>query len=111
MISAVRTSFRPQESKFLTLETGDVMTKAMMCRGCGVIEIVGDVAELRRLRPANPDAKTENLPSRALTPTASLKPSTNRRAAEETAKTAARQRKTALLSPAFARSWRFLPDR
>ena len=36
MISAVRTSFRPQESKFLTLETGDVMTKAMMCRNCGV---------------------------------------------------------------------------
>jgi len=32
MISAVRTSFRPQDSKFLTLETGDVMTKAMMCR-------------------------------------------------------------------------------
>jgi hypothetical protein len=58
MISAVRTSFRPQESKFLTLETGDVMTKAMMCRGCGVIEIVGDVAKLRRLT-SEPDAKTE----------------------------------------------------
>ena len=28
LISAVRTSFRPQDSKFLTLETGDVMTKA-----------------------------------------------------------------------------------
>ena len=55
MISAVRTSFRPQESKFLTLETGDVMTKAMMCRGCGVIEIVGDVAKLRRLT-SEPDA-------------------------------------------------------
>ncbi len=49
MISAVRTSFRPQESKFLTLETGDVMTKAMMCRECGVIEIVGDVNKFRRL--------------------------------------------------------------
>ena len=58
MISAVRTSFRPQESKFLTLETGDVMTKAMMCRGCGVIEIVGDVNKLRRLT-SEPDAKTE----------------------------------------------------
>ena len=58
MISAVRTSFRPQESKFLTLETGDVMTKAMMCRGCGVIEIVGDVNKLRRLS-SEPDAKTE----------------------------------------------------
>ena len=29
-----------QDSKFLTLETGDVMTKARMCRGCGLIEIV-----------------------------------------------------------------------
>ena len=58
MISAVRTSFRPQESKFLTLDTGDFMTKAMMCRGCGVIEIVGDVAKLRRLT-SEPDAKTE----------------------------------------------------
>jgi hypothetical protein len=58
MISAVRTSFRPQESKFLTLETGDVMTKAMMCRGCGVIEIVGDVNKLRRLT-SEPDATTE----------------------------------------------------
>jgi hypothetical protein len=58
MISAVRTSFRPQESKFLTLETGDVMTKAMMCRNCGVIEIIGDVNKLRRLT-SEPDSKTE----------------------------------------------------
>jgi hypothetical protein len=58
MISAVRTSFRPQESKFLTLETGDVMTKAMMCRSCGVIEIIVDVNKLRRLS-SEPDAKTE----------------------------------------------------
>jgi hypothetical protein len=58
MISAVRTSFRPQDSKFLTLETGDVMTKAMMCRSCGVIEIIGDVNKLRRLT-SEPDDKTE----------------------------------------------------
>jgi hypothetical protein len=58
MISAVRTSFRPQESKFLTLETGDVMTKAMMCRSCGVIEIIGDVNKLKRLT-SEPDSKTE----------------------------------------------------
>jgi hypothetical protein len=64
MISAVRTSFRPQESKFLTLETGDVMTKAMMCRGCGVIEIVGDVNKLRRLT-SEPDAKTEKFTAAA----------------------------------------------
>lgn len=47
--SAVRVSFRPAESRFLTLQTGDVMTKAMMCHDCGAIEIVGDVAKLRRL--------------------------------------------------------------
>ena len=49
LYSAVRMSFRPQEAKFMTLETGDVMTKAMMCRGCGLIEIIGDVNKLRRL--------------------------------------------------------------
>ncbi len=62
LISAVRTSFRPQDTKFLTLETGDVMTKAMMCRSCGVIEIVGDVNKLRRLT-SEPDAKTEKFAS------------------------------------------------
>ena len=49
LFSAVRTSFRPQDSKFLTLQTGDVMTKAQMCRQCGIVEIVGDVNKLRRL--------------------------------------------------------------
>jgi hypothetical protein len=67
MISAVRTSFRPQESKFLTLETGDVMTKAMMCRTCGVIEIIGDVNKLRRLT-SEPDAKTAQFTADADSP-------------------------------------------
>jgi Domain of unknown function (DUF6487) len=49
LYSAVRLSFRPQDSKFMTLQTGDVMTKAVMCRECGLIEIVGDVNKLRRL--------------------------------------------------------------
>jgi Domain of unknown function (DUF6487) len=49
LYSAVRLSFRPQDSKFMTLQTGDVMTKALMCRECGLIEIVGDVNKLRRL--------------------------------------------------------------
>ncbi len=49
LYSAVRLSFRPQDSKFMTLQTGDVMTKAIMCRDCGLIEIVGDVNKLRRL--------------------------------------------------------------
>ena len=57
LFSAVRTSFRPQDSKFLTLATGDVMTKATMCRNCGVIEIVGDVSKLRRLT-SDPDPVT-----------------------------------------------------
>ena len=64
MIAAVRTSFRPQNTKFLTLETGDVMIKAMMCRTCGVIEIVGDVNKLRRLA-SEPDAKTERFAAKA----------------------------------------------
>ena len=44
-----RLSFRPEGTKFLTLETGDVMTKVNMCRECGLIEITGDVDKLRRL--------------------------------------------------------------
>ena len=38
LYSAVRLSFRPQDARFMTLETGDVMTKAVMCQSCGVIE-------------------------------------------------------------------------
>jgi hypothetical protein len=49
LYSPVRMSFRPKDSKFLTLATGDVMTKAVMCRQCGVIEIIGDVSKLSRL--------------------------------------------------------------
>ncbi len=44
-----RMSFRPEGSKFLTLETGDVMTRATMCRECGFIEMTGDVGKLHRL--------------------------------------------------------------
>jgi hypothetical protein len=58
LFSGIRTSFRPQDSKFLTLETGDVMTKATMCRGCGVVEIVGDVNKLKRLT-SEPEAATQ----------------------------------------------------
>lgn len=47
--SPVRLTFRPSDSKFLTMQTGDVMTKALMCRDCGVVEIIGDVAKLKRL--------------------------------------------------------------
>jgi len=44
-----RASFRPEGAKFLTLESGDVMTKATMCMQCGLIELTGDVNKLRRL--------------------------------------------------------------
>jgi hypothetical protein len=64
MFSGMRTSFRPQESKFLTLETGDVMTKATMCRTCGVVEIVGDVNKLRRLT-SEPEPETEKFAAKA----------------------------------------------
>ena len=64
LLSAVRTSFRPQDTKFLTLETGDVMTKAMMCRSCGRIEIIGDVNKLKRLT-SEPDEKTESFIAKA----------------------------------------------
>lgn len=44
-----RASFRPEGAKFFTMETGDVMTKASMCRECGTVLITGDVNKLRRL--------------------------------------------------------------
>jgi hypothetical protein len=44
-----RMAFRPEGTRFLTLETGDVMTKASMCRECGLIEITGDIEKLQRL--------------------------------------------------------------
>lgn len=58
LYSPVRTSFRPQDSKFLTLATGDVMTKATMCRNCGTVEIIGDVNKLRRLT-SEPEPETQ----------------------------------------------------
>ncbi len=58
LFSGIRTSFRPQDSKFLTLETGDVMTKAMMCRHCGAVEIIGDVNKLKRLT-SEPEPATQ----------------------------------------------------
>ena len=45
-----RMSFRPEAARFLTVETGDVMTKATMCRQCGLVEITGDVKKLSRIR-------------------------------------------------------------
>ncbi len=53
----VRASFRPDDAKFLTLETSDVMTRAVMCRQCGLIEIVGDVRKLERITRAGAQAE------------------------------------------------------
>lgn len=52
LMAPTRPSFRPADAKFLTLETGDVLTKSAMCRECGLIEITGDVNKLRRLLTA-----------------------------------------------------------
>jgi hypothetical protein len=49
LYTVTRLAFRPEGTKFLTLETGDVLTKASMCRECGYVEIIGDVNKLRRL--------------------------------------------------------------
>ena len=59
LYSAVRLSFRPQDAKFMTLQTGDVMTKALMCQSCGTIEIVGDVRKLRHLISSPPAPSSE----------------------------------------------------
>ncbi len=60
MYGPPRVCFRPEGTKFLTMETGDVMTRAMMCRVCGFIEITGDVSKLGRLtgEPAREDEAT-----------------------------------------------------
>ena len=60
LYSALRLTFRPENAKFLTLESGEIMTKGLMCGECGVIEIVGDVNKLRRLTGLRePDAEPE----------------------------------------------------
>ena len=49
LYSPGRASYRPEGAKFFTMETGDVLTKATMCRECGLVQITGDVNKLRRL--------------------------------------------------------------
>lgn len=44
-----RMALRPEGARFLAMEMGHVMTKAMMCRECGFVEITGDVQKLQRL--------------------------------------------------------------
>jgi hypothetical protein len=42
-------SFRPENAKFVTLQTADIRVKANMCRQCGTIALVGDPAKVRSL--------------------------------------------------------------
>ena len=53
LYSAVRLSFRPQESKFMTLQTGDVMTKAIMCRDCGLTRFFASPAARAKLKESS----------------------------------------------------------
>ena len=60
LYSALRLTFRPENSKFLTLESGEIMTKGLMCSVCGFIAILGDVTKLRRLTgtpPTDPQSR------------------------------------------------------
>ena len=36
-------------AKFLTFHTADIKVRAMMCSGCGLISMIGDVEKLRLL--------------------------------------------------------------
>ncbi len=41
--------FRPQNAKFLTLRTADILLHANICLACGLVELVGDVTKARAL--------------------------------------------------------------
>jgi hypothetical protein len=49
LIAPARSPLPAQATKCRTLATGDVVTTATMCRGCGAIQIVGDVDNSKRL--------------------------------------------------------------
>ena len=44
-------------AKFLTFHTADIKVRAMICSGCGLISMFGDVEKLRVLKPGK---ATEN---------------------------------------------------
>ena len=60
-----RMALRPDGARFLTLEMGHVMTKAIMCRECGFVEITGDVQKLRRLTMHAAESVPERVPEAA----------------------------------------------
>ena len=41
--------FRPDNTKFWTLETGDVAIQSFMCTDCGTVTLLGDVDKEKRL--------------------------------------------------------------
>lgn len=42
--------FRPEKTKFWTLKSGDIETKAYMCLRCGAVSWFGDTGQLKKLR-------------------------------------------------------------
>lgn len=42
-------SFRPANTKFLTMKSNDVKVDANMCLDCGLIELVGDARKAQSL--------------------------------------------------------------
>lgn len=48
-LSPVSVTFRPANTKFLTLRTNDVPVKANMCLDCGMLQLVGDVKKAQAL--------------------------------------------------------------
>lgn len=42
-------TFRPSNTKFLTMQTNDVLVAANMCVDCGLIQLVGDSRKVQKL--------------------------------------------------------------
>ncbi len=47
--TAGRVNFRPENTKFFTLGTGDVPIEANICMECGVMLLVGDLTKATKL--------------------------------------------------------------
>jgi ferredoxin-like protein FixX len=48
-LSPVSVTFRPANTRFLTLRTNDVDVQANMCLDCGLLQLVGDVRKAQLL--------------------------------------------------------------
>ena len=47
--TAGRVNFRPENTKFFTLGTGDVPIEAKICMECGVMLLIGDLTKANKL--------------------------------------------------------------